>query len=58
VLNDITLLVIAVVMLRNPIFGRATAFAGLIAGLLMTVPASVILVLPLGWAFDVSSSSR
>jgi hypothetical protein len=41
VLNDITLLVIAAVMLRSPIFGRATAFAGLIAGVLMTVPSSV-----------------
>jgi hypothetical protein len=41
VLNDITLLVIAVVMLRSHIFGRATAYAGLAAGVLMTVPSSV-----------------
>lgn len=41
VLNDITLLVIAVAMLRSRIFSRATAYAGLAAGVLMTVPSSV-----------------
>jgi hypothetical protein len=40
VLNDITLLVIAAVMLRSHIFSRATAYAGLTAGVLMTVPSS------------------
>lgn len=39
-LNAITLLVIAAVMLRSRIFSRLTASMGLIAGLLMTVPAS------------------
>jgi hypothetical protein len=41
VLNDITLLVIAAVMLRSHIFSRATAYAGLVAGVFMTVPSSV-----------------
>ena len=40
VLNDIALLVIAVVMLRSHIFGRATAYAGLLAGVFMAVPSS------------------
>jgi hypothetical protein len=40
VLNDITLLVIAAVMLRSHIFSRATAYAGLVAGVLMTVPSN------------------
>lgn len=40
VLNDITLLVIAVVMLRSHIFSRATAYTGLVAGVLMAVPSS------------------
>jgi hypothetical protein len=40
VLNDIILLVIAVVMLRSHIFSRATAYSGLIAGALMGVPSS------------------
>lgn len=40
VLNDITLLVIAAVMLRSHIFSRVTAYAGLLAGVLMAVPSS------------------
>lgn len=40
VLNDVTLLVIAAVMLRSHTFSRVTAYAGLIAGALMAVPSS------------------
>jgi hypothetical protein len=39
--NDITLLVIAAVMFKSHIFSRATAYAGLIAGVLMAVPSSM-----------------
>ena len=41
VLNDITLLVSAAVMLRSHIFSRMTAYVGLIAGALMSVPSNV-----------------
>ena len=39
-LNTVTLLIIAVVMLRSRTFGRAAAWAGLLAGLLMLVPSN------------------
>ncbi len=41
VLNDIALLLIAGVMFKSPLFSRATAYTGLIAGVLMAVPSSV-----------------
>jgi hypothetical protein len=41
VLNAISLLLFATVMLRSNIFGRNTARAGIIAGLLMLVPSTV-----------------
>ena len=41
VLSDIALLVIAGVMFKSHIFSRATAYTGLIAGVLMVVPSSV-----------------
>ncbi len=40
VLNAVALLIISAVMLRSPVFSRATAYAGLVAGILMTVPST------------------
>lgn len=40
VLNAVVLLIISAVMLRSPVFSRATAYAGLVAGILMTVPST------------------
>jgi hypothetical protein len=39
-LNGAALLLIAAVMLRGAVFGRATAYAGLLAGALMIVPST------------------
>lgn len=41
VLNAITLLIIAVVMLKTSDFSRATAYWGLISGVLMSIPSTV-----------------
>ena len=41
VLNAVALLLISVVMLRSNIFGRVTAYAGLLAGVLMIVSSTV-----------------
>ncbi|MDT0165764.1 DUF4386 family protein [Actinotalea sp. AC32] len=39
--NLVTLLVLALLMLRSPLFGRATAVWGLVAAVLMAVPSNV-----------------
>lgn len=40
ILNGIALILISWVMLKNPIFGKATAVIGLIAGVLMIIPST------------------
>lgn len=40
ILNAITLLIIAFVMLQSNIFSRATAYSGIISGLLMLIPST------------------
>ncbi|MGB3635443.1 MAG: hypothetical protein WA982_15480 [Rubrobacteraceae bacterium] len=40
VLNAIALLIIAAVMLQSGVFGRVTAYVGLLAGLLMSIPST------------------
>jgi len=40
VLNGVTLILVAAVMLRSPTFGRKTAVVGLTAGVLMVVPST------------------
>jgi len=40
VLNGLALIILSFVMLKNPVFGKATAVIGLIAGFLMVVPST------------------
>jgi hypothetical protein len=40
VLNGIALLIIAVVMVQSGVFGRVTAYVGLLAGVLMSIPST------------------
>lgn len=52
VLNAVVLLVFSVVMLRSPVFSRATAIWGLAAGVLMTIPSSAGMI---GMVFALAS---
>lgn len=40
VLNAITLLIVAFVMLKSPVYGRLTAIIGLVTGILMIIPST------------------
>jgi hypothetical protein len=51
-MNGAALLIIAVVMLRSAVFGRATAYAGVLSGVLMVVPSTAG---TLGLVFALSS---
>lgn len=52
VFNCVTLLVLAVLLLRSRVFSRATAWWGLVAGVLMAVPSNVGVI---GLAFAMAS---
>jgi hypothetical protein len=40
ILNAVATVLISVVMLRSDIFGKATAYAGMVAGVLMLIPST------------------
>jgi hypothetical protein len=65
VLNAITLLIFAIVMLRSDIFSKTTAIIGIISGVLMSIPSTagaIGLVFSLGslipWAIFLVLISR